>query len=234
MITNRKVHFELKYCFPYNYSTYVTAVKNKETVSRVCYIGVQSARMFLSVQSGIPYLDCYLKDGFAWAADTKHETIVLPDVVDIKTTLQSASGFKDTLVLIFFNTYPRAEEAYYSTLPTHQEVLNEMKTCPDVRGFEEAKYVYNCNDNLVVDDADGIATITTCDGKICVPYCIKKNGVRALQVSRAKFHPDSKLEHVVNSVFDSCHVVGSKLQSITVTNILDRINKSSKLEELFR
>lgn len=221
MISNRPVHYKLSYCAEESYATFVSKVRSKETVARLCYFGVEGLRLFLSLRDGIPYVTFYKRVEKTWERITK---VPRMRALSLPNMLHSAQEFEQELCETFFFAYPRAEEAFYETLPSHKEVLSALACHPNDDMVSELMLICSWDDMTSVDDAEGIATITCDDGTVCIPFDLVK-GRRVLQMERAKFHPYSMLSSLTESFFDWCSNLHSRLSSMSLNGFLGKLDR---------
>lgn len=224
MLSFKPVKYKLDFCYPNSYATFVQAVSHEQTIARVCYLGVENLRMFLDVKQGVPHVTMWERNDFSW---TPYRRPVRLHPLDLKKMLHSAQEFEKELAETFFYAFPRAEEAFYETLPRHKEVLSQLVGQPNAGRIEELRLIHNIDGSCVVDDAEGIITITCDDGSLCVPYDIV-NGEPTLQMYRAKFHPYSFFASLAENIFDWCYRIRSAVASITWGSVLSGIDKIVK------
>lgn len=219
MITNNRVNYAFSFCRGATYAAFVSGVRDGSTVSRLCFIGVEGLRAYLSLHQGVPSLSFFRKAEKTW----EHVTRVPRERrLDLRTMLHDARGFESELVETFFYAYPRAEESYYDDMPNHADILTLLYSAPTESRAKELRLICSWDEQTTVDDADGVVTIVCEDGTVCIPYDTCKRE-RVFQLERAKFHPDSFFAAVAESFFDKCYAVKSRVQSLTFSGVMSRI-----------
>lgn len=224
MLSFKPPKYQLDYCYPNTYATFVQAVRSGGSVTRVCYLGVEGLRMFLDVREGKPVYTMYERNECSWQVYTKR---LRERPLDLEAMLGSAAEFEKELAETFFYAFPRAEETFYDTFPRHKEVIAFLSGRPTTARVEELRLVYSVDKSCAVDDADGIVTITCDDGRLCVPYD-DTGDTLTLQMYRAKFHPDSFFASLADSLFDWCYCKRSALSTITWGGVLSGIDRIVK------
>lgn len=221
MISTRPVRYKLEFCGQSSYATFVTTMRDKTTLSRLCYLGVEGIRMFLHVVGGVPTVEFSRKVDHTWELIRK---VPRERPLDVHRMLHSSQEFERELAETFFFAYPKAEEAYYDNFPTHREVIASLRRDPTLRRVEELMYICTTDTQTSVDDADGVATIVCEDGTLCAPFD-EEDGVRVLQLERAKFHPDSWAMTLFNGFFDWCHDLRAQLSCLTLMGVLRSLDE---------
>lgn len=195
------------------------AVKAGQSITRIGFLGVENIRLFIGVKAGRPVLEPFIKEEQHWAEYRKPLQLRVPN---IKRMCLSEEEFEAELVDIFFKAFPRAEEAFYDALPSHDVVLSELSANPTLAQVEESMFVYFLDDDFV-EEADGVIVISCGDGNVCIPYEGEGESL-TFQMYRAKFHPDSPVLNAFTSFFDRVDDIKSRLSSITLTGVLRRID----------
>lgn len=224
MISTRPMRYQFEFCHPNEYSTFVRAIKGKTSVYRIGFVGIENLRLFVNVQRGRFYPEVYQKQGNSWVAYTKPVKLIEPDVGRM---CHSAQEFEEALVEVFFKAFPRAEEAFYENMPTHQEILAKLSGNPTLSEMDHLRLLYVYDDDAGIEDADGYVTITCDDGTVCIPFD-KCKGDSVLQMYRAKFHPEAPVSNAFNSCFDWLEDLWSRITSITLTGVLRKIDNLVK------
>lgn len=221
MLTTSRVNYLLEYCRGASYATFVAGVHQKESFLRLCYLGIEDLRVYLSLEEGEPALDFFQRIGRVWSR-ISHVPRSRP--LDVQRMLHDSQGFENELAETFFWAYPHAEESYYGSLPMHRDVLSMLNVKPTLSGAKDYRLPCYYDDMVNVDDADGIATVTCEDGHICIPYTRTRSD-RVFQMDRALFHADSKTLSLSEAFFDKCFAVKSRLQSLTFSGVMSKIEK---------
>lgn len=193
----------------------------RDTVPRLCYIGVEGLRLFLSLSNGVPFVTFYKKVETTWERIVK---VPRKRELSLPAMLHSAQEFEQELCETFFFAFPRAEEAFYDTLPSHKEVIAALNQQPNEAAVSQLMFICSWDDMTCVDDAEGIATITCDDGSVCIPFDVVK-GRRVFQMERAKFHPQSLLASVTESFFDWCADIHSRVSSVSLNGLLGTLDR---------
>ena len=221
MITTGRVNYVFEFCRGSSYASFVNGVNNHITFTRLCYLGVESLRVYLNLVEGQPRMDFFERSGCVWNR-ISHPPRYRP--LDVSRMLHSSQGFESELAESFFHAYPGAEESYYRNMPDHREVISILNSNPTESGAKEHKLLCYCEDGTTADEADGIITILCEDGKVCAPYTVA-HGDKVLQMDRALFHADSKFVAASEGFFDKCFKIKSKLQSLTLSGVLSKIER---------
>lgn len=224
MISTRPMKYQLEFCHPNTYASYVRAIKSGATVSRIGFLGVESLRLFVSVCKGHTELEVYQKTGNSWAVYSKRLQLKTPDE---SRMCHSAQEFEGELATIFFKAFPRTEETFYENLPSHQEVIAKLQSDPTRSYIEQLMLIYTWDDDTSIDDADGCVTITCDDGTVCIPFDYT-SGDATLQMYRAKFHSEEPLASAFNFCCERVESWLSSLRSITLCGVLNRIDNFVK------
>lgn len=220
MITRGHVRYTLEFCRGQSYSDFVKGIREGVSINRLCFFGIEKLRAYLSLQSGVPVLDYFRRIEKKWERITH---LPRERKLDVYSMLHSAHGFENELAETFFFVFPRAEESFYDQLPGHREVVSLLNAYPTSDQLQEHMLVCSYDDTTTVDDADGVVTIMCDDGQLCVPYD-RRQGRSILQMSRAKFHPDSRIVSASEKFFDCCYSIKSKLSSLTLGGVLSHID----------
>lgn len=224
MISTRSVKYQLAFCRPHNYAAFVRAVRGKTSIARVGYIGVECFRLFVSVWRGKLKLEIYHKAGNSWEPYSKSVKLQEPD---IQKMMHSAQEYEEELAKVFFRAFPKAEESYFDNIPDYKDVLAMLHHTPTGERMDELMLMYTCDEDETIDDADGLVSIICGDGILCVPYD-NNAGSRVLQLYRAKFHPDARVVSTFNGVFDWLEDMWSRVSSVTLGSVLNRIDSIVK------
>lgn len=224
MINSQNVKYRLEFCHPFAYADFVQGVRNKASLARVCYLGIENLRMFLGLKRGAPTLEFYQRKEKSWEHYTRPPVL---RELNLASMVHSSQGFESELAETFFQAFPKAEEAFYETLPKHKEVLARLQSSPTLERIQELLLVCHFEGNVAVDDADGIATISCDDGRLCIPYDVVGNS-KTLQMYRAKFHPDAPVLSFFEELFDRSYALWSRISSVTLHGVLLDLDKIVK------
>ena len=223
MISRRHVYYRVLFCGGHDWLSFVAAVHEKETVQRICCIGVEDTRMFLGIQDGVPFTEFYTRADRSWSRMNKVPRVKELNVDDL---LESADSFEHELALAFFFTFPKAEESYYKDLLKGSEVLAMLKSNPTEDGLFELQLYYVVDDRAT-EDEDGVVTVVCDDGELCMPYHVV-DGVKQLDLTRALLHPDNLVVSWVDNIFEFFSEWKSRLSTFTVSDVLGVIDKLIK------
>lgn len=223
MLSRRKVYYRILFCGGYDWLSFVAAVHEKETVQRVCCIGVEGTRMFLGLQEGTPFVEFFEREDRSWSKMTKVPRI---KKLDVDALLESADTFEHELAIAFFFTFPRAEESYYKDLLKSSEVIAMLKANPTEDGLFDLQLYYVVDDRAT-EDEDGVVTVVCDDGELCMPYH-DVDGVKQLDLTRALLHPDNFVVSWVDNIFEFFSEWKSRLSTITFRDVLGAIDKLIK------
>ncbi len=221
MISSKPMKYELVFCGNSSYEGFVSAVRNKISIDRVCFIGIENLRMFLGVKRGFSKVECFKKEEYSWCRVSRD---IRACTLNVDRMLDSKEEFEAELVSVFFDMFPRAEESYYDTLPAYEDIMTAITRWPVQKALDALHYNYYVDARSTVDDADGIITITCDSGVVCVPFTRDSTECR-LQVERALYHPDSKVSSVFNRFFDGCQSLWSRITSVPIVSVLNRLDE---------
>lgn len=199
------------YCTIWNYEKIKEALSVASVHTRVCYMTTESCRMYLIIRGKTLEYMPYTKSDNKWHPVRMNSSVESINVVkycrseeDLKTILHSA----------FDTQFPQAAESYYQTIPNYSEIKPALLACPQESTLVENHLIYTVDDDTGIDDGDGIITIVTGDGQCMVPYS-DVEGIKVLQMYRAKLHPDSKIEFLNESFWRKISDFVSQLQCIS-------------------
>ncbi len=178
------------FCTRWNFPLARIAVGRKNCMARLCYVTTQQYRMYLQLSaSGLSYIPC-IKEEHQWITDDLLPRVPQPE---FKILFHDVVTLQRVMTEHFFLQYPKAEECFFESLPTTEEVMMALSSNPKGEELSARFYLFHTEEDKDVDDGDGVVVILVEEGRLMLPYSYLEGRSKdyTLQLYRAKLHPDS-------------------------------------------
>lgn len=223
---SKNARYIFNFCVRWNFMLAKLAVERQNCMVRFCYVTTQKYRIYLTMSpKGLRYAP-YVKGENQWTPVATEKRTPLPVVSELFTDVKALEA---GMVNAFFIQFPKAEESFFDSLPTCQDVRTILEQKPFGSELSRQFLIFTRFEEVDVGDADGVVDILVEEGTLSIPYdnCKPewKNDFE-LQMYRSLLHPDSKVAYYNQCFWDLFDKGVSKLRSISWSGFRRLIDKT--------
>lgn len=222
---NQKAYAMFTFTSPWYFAALVDAVRSKSGDGQVCSVFTKGYRLNVSLRNGVMVLCPAEHRNNQWIAKPVSERL---PALDTEMMLSSIEHLESYLRELFFTQWPQAEESFFEEFPSAEEIIQGLWASPVINARQAKRIFYTVQDDISVDEADGVVTILVKEGKLMAPFTrqvVDNEAVIRVQPERAKVHPAEPVNYYGEKFFTFFEKLASKVRSISWANLRDILER---------